>query len=167
MGDVVLRPVADGQWSVVTWLWQDFRHDLGVIVDGFPYADGRYQHALLDRYPGPGRVGYLAWQPHPNTCENAPVAFALVSGLDADRSALDAFFVVPAARRHGLGLRLATEILVRHPGAWKIGFQENNLIAGAFWRRVAVAAWGNAWCETTENVPGKPDAPPDHWIRTA
>lgn len=41
----VVRPVAEDQWGIVAWLWQDFRHDLGTVVGGFPYADGRYQHA--------------------------------------------------------------------------------------------------------------------------
>lgn len=50
---MIVRPVADDEWGIVAWLWQDFRHDLGVIVNGFPYADGRYQHAWLDEYPRP------------------------------------------------------------------------------------------------------------------
>lgn len=162
-----VRPVAADQWDVVAWLWQDFRHDLGTAVQGFPYADGRYQHALLDSYPRADRVGYLLWQPHPRTGEDAPVAFALVSGLDAGRCGLDAFFVVPAARRGGLGLRFALDVIGRHPGAWEVGFQHDNAAAGAFWRRVAEAAWGGAWAETTEPVRGRPDVPPDHWIRTA
>ncbi|WP_132417645.1 GNAT family N-acetyltransferase [Mycobacteroides abscessus] len=166
MNRVTLRLVADDQWPVVAWLWQDFRHDLGTVVNGFPYADGRYQHSLLDRYPGQGRVGYLAWQPHPVNGADAPVAFALVSGLDAPRRALDAFFVVPAARQYGLGMLFATEVIAKHPGAWEIGFQHENAIAGVFWRRVAEAAWGDDWIDTIEAVPGKPDVPADHWIRT-
>ncbi|MFA4085156.1 hypothetical protein ONA92_26035 [Mycobacteroides salmoniphilum] len=166
MNRVTLQPVADNQWSVVAWLWQDLRHDLGTVVNGFPYADGRYQHSLLDCYPGQGKVGYLAWQPHPINGEDAPVALALVGGLDTSRYALDAFFVIPAARRLGLGTRLANEVLSKHPGAWEIGFQDVNIVAGAFWRRVAEAAWGHDWVETIEAVPGKPDVPADHWIRT-
>ena len=164
---MTLRPVADDQWSIVAWLWQDFRHDLAPVVDGFPYADGRYRHEWLDEYPAPDRCGYLAWAPHPNTGEEAPVAFALVRGLDAPRRAMQAFFVVPAARRGGLGGRLALDVIARHPGAWDIPFQHDNTAAVAFWRGVATAAWGEAWTETTEAVPGKPDVPPDHWIRTA
>lgn len=163
---MIVRPVAADQWDVVAWLWQDFRHDLGTVVHGFPYADGRYQHALLDEHPRPDGAGYLAWQPHPRTGEDAPVGFALVSGLGAGRCGLDALFVVPAARRGGLGRRLALDVIGRHPGAWEVGFQHDNPAAAEFWRAVARDAWGDAWVETEEPVPGKPDVPPDHWIRT-
>lgn len=162
-----VRPVDDDQWDVVAWLWQDFRHDLGPVVHGFPYADGRYRHEWLDEYPAQDRCGYLCWQPHPNTGEDAPVAFALVRGLDASARAMQAFFVVPAARRTGLGRRLALDLIGRHPGAWEIPFQHDNAAAGRFWRRVATEAWGAAWIETEEAVPDKPGVPPDHWIRTA
>ncbi|GAA3654375.1 hypothetical protein GCM10022237_12890 [Nocardioides ginsengisoli] len=161
-----LRPVRDDQWDVVAWLWQDFRHDLGAVVNGFPYADGRYRHEWLDEYPAPDRCGYLAWQPHPNTGEDAPVAFALVRGLDADARVMQAFFVVPAARRTGLGRAVARAVVDRHPGPWEIPFQRDNLPAAAFWRAVATDAWGGAWTESAEPVPGRPDVPPDHWIRS-
>jgi predicted acetyltransferase len=163
---VIVRPVAADEWDVVAWLWQDFRHDLGTVVNGFPYADGRYQHALLDRYPRPDGTGYLSWRPHPNTGADAPVAFALVSGVGTGRCGLDALFVVPAARRCGLGRRLALDVIGRHPGAWEVGFQHDSAAAGEFWRAVARDAWDDAWSETEEPVPGKPAVSPDHWLRT-
>lgn len=161
-----VRLVADHEWSVVARLWQDFRHDLAPVVNGFPYADGRYRHAWLDDYPAPDRCGYLARAAHPNTGESAPVGFALVRGLDDDVRTMQAFFVVPAARRGGLGLDLALDVIRRHPGPWVVPFQHDNLPARSFWPRVATAAWGDRWVETTEPVPGRPDSPPDHWIRT-
>lgn len=165
-----VRPVADDQWPVVAWLWQDFRHDLAPVVRGFPYADGRYRHSGLDAYPAPDRCGYLAWVPHPNTGEDAPIGFALVRGLDAASRLLQAFFVVPAARRSGVGRGLARDVIARHPGPWEIPFQAGNTAAASFWRRVATDAWGAAragrWTERTESVPGRPELAPDHWIRT-
>ena len=163
---MTVLPVGDDQWDIVAWLWQDFRHDLAPVVNGFPYADGRYQHAGLDGHPRPDGAGYLVWQPHPNTAEPSPVAFALVTGVGSGRCQLEALFVVPAARRGGLGRRLALDVIGRHPGAWEVGFQHDNLAAGEFWRAVAREVWDDAWAETEEPVPGKPDVPPDHWIRT-
>ncbi|HEX4190881.1 MAG TPA: GNAT family N-acetyltransferase [Marmoricola sp.] len=159
-----VREVAADEWSVVGWLWQAFRHDLAPVVDGFPYADGRYQHAALDGYPGPGKAGYLAWAPHPNDGEPAPVAFALVDGLEAEVRELAAFFVVTASRRVGTGRDFAAEVISRHPGPWKIAFQHENLAAGAFWRVVAADAFGERWVEERREVPGKPGVPADHWI---
>ncbi|MCW2755996.1 MAG: family N-acetyltransferase [Marmoricola sp.] len=164
---MIVRPVAADQWPIVAWLWQDFRHDLAPVVMGFPYADGRYRHTQLDGYPGPGKVGYLATEPHPNTGEDAPVAFALVDGLDTDERELAAFFVVPASRRVGTGRDFAAAVLALHPGRWRIAFQHDNPSAGAFWRVVAADAFGEAWTEERVPVPDRPDAPDDHWIRTA
>ena len=164
----LIRAVADDEWSIVAWLYQDFRHDLAPVVNGFPYADGRYRHEWLDEYPGPGRAGYLAWAPHPHQSDElAPVAFALVKGLDDPCRELAAFFVVPAARYDGLGRWFALDLFDRHPGAWAVAFQHDNVVAGHFWRAVASEAWGERWSETEEPVPGKPDVPPDHWIRSA
>jgi predicted acetyltransferase len=161
-----VRPVADVEWPIVAWLWQAFRNDLAPAVNAFPYADGRYNHEWLDVFPGPGRAGYLACAPHPNTGEDAPIAFALLKGLDEDRTEFASFFVVPVARRGGLGRAFALAVIGRHPGAWEVGFQHDNPAAGHFWRAVAIDAWGDRWVETEEPVPEKPHVPPDHWIRT-
>ena len=163
-----IRPVGDGEWDVVAWLWQAYRSDLAPVVNGLPYADGRYSHGPLDSYPGPDRTGYLAWQPHPNTGTDAPVGFALVLRED-DRWDMEAFWTAPVARRGGLGLALATHAIRSHPGAWTIAFQHDNVAAAGFWRRVATdlfGAEGEAWTEEERPVPGKPDVPPDHWIET-
>src|SRR5947209_19473520 len=80
-----ISPVEDAQWEIVAWLWQAFRHDLAPIVRGLPYADGRYNRGPLAAFPSADGVGYLAWRPHPNTGEDAPIGFALVDGLLADR----------------------------------------------------------------------------------
>jgi len=158
--------VADDQWEIVAWLWQAFRNDLAPVVDGFPYADGRYRHTALADYPAPDREGWLAWAPHPNTGELAPVGFATVSGIGTSEQALAEFFVVPAARRGGTGRRLAAHVLAQHPRPWSVAFQDGNASAGTFWRRVWTDAFGDEWTETEEPVPGKPDVPPDHWIRS-
>jgi GNAT superfamily N-acetyltransferase len=164
---VIVRPVADDEWPIVAWLYQDFRHDLAPVVNGFPYADGRYRHDWLDEYPGPGRIGYIAWTPHPNASDElGPIAFALVKGLEGERREMAAFFVVPAARADGIGKALALDVVGRHRGPWEVGFQHDNRGAGHFWRAVANDAWGDGWVETEEPVPGKPDVPPDHWIRS-
>jgi predicted acetyltransferase len=164
---VEIRPVSgEAEWETVAWLWQDFRHDLAPIVNGFPYSDGRYRHEWLDEYPADDRCGYLAWAPHPNTGEPAPVGFALVRGLGFVERVMQAFFVVPAARRGGLGQTLALDVIARHAGPWAIPFQNDNTRAMAFWRRVAERAWGEQWAETVEPVAGRADVPPDHWIRS-
>jgi predicted acetyltransferase len=159
--------VSDDQWEIVGWLWQAFRHDLALIVHGLPYADGRYQAAELRKYPSPDGAAYLAWRPHPNTGQDAPVGFAVVSGLQGQRRSVAAFWVAPVVRRDGVGRALALDVLGRHPGPWSIGFQHDNVAAGGFWRQVADEAFGaGRWQEIERPVPGRPHAPPDHLIET-
>lgn len=163
----VLRAVEADQWDVVAWLWQAFRQDLSPIVDGLPYADGRYGSAPLQASPSADGTGYLVWRPHPNTGEDSPLGFALVGGLEADRRSVAAFWIAPPLRRSGLGTALALAVLERHPGPWEIGFQHDNASAGSFWRRTADLALGpGGWAETRKAVPGRPDVPPDHFVRS-
>jgi predicted acetyltransferase len=163
-----VRPVLDGQWDVVAWLWQLFRHDLATVVNGLPYADGRYQAAALERFPSPDGAGYLAWRPHPRSGQDAPVGFALVDGLEADRRRLLAFWVAPAVRRQGVGRALAAAVLARHEGPWSIGFQHENAGAAAFWREVSDAVFGaGRWREVRRPVPGLPDVPADHFVESS
>jgi predicted acetyltransferase len=165
---VRFAPVGDDQWEIVAWLWQAFRNDLAQVVsNSYPYPDGRYNVAPLEGYPGPGREGWLAWAPHPQLGEDAPVAVALLSSVGTAQQSLSHFFVVPAARRTGVGRSLAGHVLAQHPAPWTVAFQDANVDAAAFWRRVWTEAFGHAWTETEESVPGKPEVPPDHWIRTA
>ncbi len=167
MASIDVRPVGDDEWEVVAWLWQCFRHDLAIIVSGLPYADGRYQTRGLPSRPSADVAGYLAWRPHPNTGQAAPIGFALVDGLTGDRRSLAALWVAPVVRREGVGRRLALDVIGRHPGPWAVAFQHDNVEAGEFWRRVADKAFGcDAWREEERRVPGVPSAPPDHWIAT-
>lgn len=163
----VVHPVGTDQRGIVGWLWQCFRHDLAMTVSGLPYADGRYQTRELTEFPTPDGAGYLAWRPHPKTGEDAPIGFALIDGLTAERRSLMALWVAPVVRRDGVGHQLALDVIARHPGPWSVAFQHDNRGAGVFWRRVADAAFGRgSWREGTRDVPGLPGAPADHWIET-
>ena len=159
--------VDDDQWEVVAWLWQAFRNDMASVVSAsFPFPDGRYNPGQLEGYPSPDAEGWLAWAPHPQLGEEAPVGFALVGDIGGPEQALRQFFVVPAARDSGIGACFAAHVLAQHPAPWTVAFQHANEGAGRFWRRVMRAAFQDDWVETEEPVPGKPHAPPDHWIRT-
>ncbi|MGN6251222.1 MAG: GNAT family N-acetyltransferase [Marmoricola sp.] len=164
---VDVRPVGDEEWPVVAWLWQAFRTDMAPVVNGLPYADGRFAHGPLDAYPAPGRAGWLLRAAHPNTGEPSPVGFALVCGIDGGCRRLDGFWIAAPVRRLGVGRAFALDVLRRYDGPWEVAFQHDNAAAGAFWRSVARAAWGEAWSEEQRAVPGRPDVPPDHWITSA
>jgi predicted acetyltransferase len=165
--NLTVVPVANDQWGIVAWLWQAYSHDLATVVNGLPYADGRYQCRELSQFPSADGAGYIAWRPHPNTGEDAPIGFAIIDGRQGPRRSVAGFWVAPAARRNGAGSTLALNVLARHPGPWTIAFQHDNTGAGDFWRRTADAAFGNGcWSEEQRPVPGRPEVPPDHWIET-
>ena len=167
MNDLEIRPVDAAEHDVVAWLWQCFRHDLALAVSALPYPDGRYQTQGLPSGADEDVATYLARRPHPKTGAAAPVGFAVVAGLTGERRSLAAFWVAPAARRDGIGRRLALHVVGRHAGPWVVVFQHDNLAAGRFWRRTADEAFGpGGWHEEERAVPGVPQAPPDHWILT-
>lgn len=164
-GTASMRVAGTDGWPALTWLWQRFKYDLASATDAWPYPDGRYQTSPIGDGPSPDLVAYLVWRPHPKTGADAPVAFALVDGLETERRSIHAFWVVPQLRRLGLGHEFALAILARHPSPWLIGFQHENVPAGSFWRRVATEAFAaEGWNEQREPIPGRPDVPPDHYI---
>ncbi len=93
------------------------------------------------------------------------MAFATARGVGTGACTMQAFFVVPAARRGGLGRWFAPRRGAAPSRRVEVPFQHETRRRGV-WRRVAADLWGGAWVETEEPVPGKPGIPPDHWIRS-
>ena len=158
-----VRPV-EGQadWTVVSWLWQAYRHDLAPVVGAYPRPDGRYNHAWLDAWAtSDDAAGYLLEQDVRD--ETTPVGFAVVNRLREGPRGMGAFWIAAPVRRTGVGRRFAHDVIGRHPGRWEIAFQDENVGAGRFWRAVADEAF-DSWTEEARPVPDKPDVPPDHWI---
>ena len=76
------------------------------------------------------------------------VGFALVTAaIGGPRHRLSEFFVVPAARRRGIGSGAATLLFSRFSGEWEIIEDEHNRAALAFWRRVITTLTGGRYRE--------------------
>jgi predicted acetyltransferase len=154
-----LRLAAAADRPVLERLWLMFRHDLSEFRGGLPRPDGSFRSERLQAAFGdPDREAYLLLQ------DSHPVGLALVRGLTAHTRVLSSFFVVRGARRAGIGLRAVRELVTRHPGRWEVAFQDDNVTAVRFWRRVATEIAGDAWTEERRPVPGQPGLPPDVWI---
>jgi predicted acetyltransferase len=159
MPDLYVRPVAAADRPVMERLWIMFRHDMSEFTRALPNPDGTFRNERLAACFGdPDWAGYLM------TWQDRPAGLALVRGLLGPTRVLNSFFVVCAARRSGIGLRAAAEVTSCHPGPWEVAFQDANLPAVAFWRRVATEVAGTGWTLEHRPVPGLPDLPPDAWI---
>jgi predicted acetyltransferase len=161
---VSLRRAGEADRPAVERLWLMFRHDMSEFEGVLPHPDGTFRQDRLRL-----AFGEPDWIPYLVRADDRPVAFAFVRGLAGPTRVLNSFFVVRGARRSGVGLRAVREIIARHPGSWDIAFQDANVAAVRFWRRVATEVAGDAWTEERREVPGRPDLPPDAWIsfRTA
>jgi predicted acetyltransferase len=167
--ELTLRPVTDETRSVLERLWQLYRHDLSEfrgqhLPNGFrgtlPDGEGAFAVRSLLPFAGddPDRAAYLFWS------GPSPVGFALVSGVAAGPRLMSEFFVVRGLRGHGIARAAARELFALHPGAWEIPFQEANIAAARFWRRLAASVCDDGVREERRPVPGKPEVPPDVWL---
>jgi predicted acetyltransferase len=159
MPELSVRPADVTDRPVLERLWLMFFHDWSEFLGSLPNPDGTFRSERLQAaFQDPDWAAYLL------TSGERPVGFALVRGLTGPTRVLSAFFVVRGARRTGIGLRGVREVVTRHPGPWEVPFQENNVAAVHFWRRVAAELAPDAWTEAPGPVPAKPDLPPDRCI---
>ncbi|MFI7277820.1 GNAT family N-acetyltransferase [Streptomyces sp. NPDC049879] len=159
MPDRVLRPATAADLPAAERLWLMFHHDMSAFSRELPGPDGAFRRDRLDAaFTEADRAPYLLLS------GDRPAGLAFVRGLTGPARVLNSFFVVHGARRSGLGLWAAREVVARHPGPWEIPFQDANAGAVAFWRRVAADIAGDAWTEERRPVPGRPGVPPDVWI---
>ncbi|GLW51290.1 hypothetical protein Stsp02_69510 [Streptomyces sp. NBRC 14336] len=160
MTDVSVRLAQTADRPTMERLWLLFRHDMSEFSGALPNPDGTYRSDRLQ-----AAFSQDDWAPYLLTSGMSPVGLVCVRGLTGPVRVLSSFFVVRAARRSGIGLRAVREVVAAYPGSWEIAFQESNAVAVAFWRRAATELVGDAWTEERRPVPGRPDLPPDSWIR--
>ncbi|MFI6736979.1 GNAT family N-acetyltransferase [Nonomuraea sp. NPDC050451] len=154
-----VRPATADDQATVERLWLMFRHDMSEFGGQLPHPDGTFRSdRLRSAFHDPDWAAYLI------TSDERPAGLAFVRGLAGPARVLNSFFVVRGARRSGIGLRAAREVVARHPGPWEVAFQDANAGAVAFWRRVATELAGDDWSEERRPVPNRADLPPDVWI---
>jgi predicted acetyltransferase len=99
----------------------------------YPYFDA-YWEEVESRWP------YLILR------DDRPIGFTFVntwsaSGKGADFSIAE-FYIIPNARRYGIGRDAATAVLHAHPGLWELSVMPLNAPAQEFWPLVIKAAEG-------------------------
>ena len=160
MTDLVVRRFDSGDRVVMERLYLMFRHDLSEFQGQLPAADGSYRSDRLES----ALTGDPEWAGYIFHSGEHPIGYCLMRALQQPVRVLNSFFIVRPVRRGGVGMRAVREVLSNHPGPCQVAFQDNNLTAVRFWRRVAEAMSGDAWTEEHRPIPGKPDAPHDTWI---
>lgn len=50
------------------------------------------------------------------------------------------FSIVPGARQHGYGRKMAAAVMRRHPGSWQVAIMAGNEPARLFWPKAIAAA---------------------------
>lgn len=157
-----LAPVTGITRPVVERLWQLYRHDLSEFRGSLPDMAGAFHTRPLDPFleGDDDRRAHLFLQ-------DGPVGFALVSRATSAPRLMSEFFVVRGARRQGVGRAAVDALFVLYPGRWQIPFQEENVAAAQFWRRVAAEVAVDGVDEERRPVPGKPHIPPDVWLTFA
>ena len=159
---VSLAPVTGITRPVVERLWQLYRHDLSEFRGSLPDMAGAFHTRPLDPFleGDDDRPAHLFLR-------DGPVGFALVSRATSAPRLMSEFFVVRAARRQGVGRAAVDALFALYPGRWQIPFQEENVAAARFWRRVAAEVAVEGVDEQRRPVPGKPHIPADVWLTFA
>ena len=157
-----LAPVTGITRPVVERLWQLYRHDLSEFRGSLPDMVGAFHTRPLDPFleGDDDRRAHLFLR-------DGPVGFALVGHANSPPHLMSEFFVVRAARRQAVGRAAANALFALYPGPWQIPFQEENVAAARFWRRVAAEVAVDGVDEQRRPVPGKPHIPPDVWLTFA
>lgn len=110
--------------------------------DGQPAETLTEQSEMLSPYWNE-QVGHKAFLIR---VEGNPAGFCLLKHSHAAPKAIDhcidEFFIVPPFRRHGVGLRVVTEVCGSRPGCWCVDMKARNQPAIEFWRRAIAAVSG-------------------------
>ena len=159
-GPTALRRVeTDRDRQVLERLWQLYSHNLSEHRGSLPDEEGLFRAGRLPAYLAePDRACRLVVH------GDDVAGFGLVRGVAAETRVLGEFFVLRALRGSGVGGEAARLLLTAYPGRWEVAFQEENLPAARFWRRVAAEVAGDGWWEERRPVPEKPHLPPDTWL---
>jgi len=154
-----VAPAVPADRPALEQLWTMFRHDMSAFTGVLPDRHGRFRQERLD-----SALQNADWAGHMLRLGGSPVGLAIVRGLPGPERIISSFFLVHGARRAGHGRAAVRAITRALPGRWAVAFQDVNAPAGCFWQAVASDA-DSGWRIDHEEVPGRPDLPPDSWVR--
>lgn len=132
--NVDLVAVAEADKAVLANLLQLYQYDFSEYRNYELTPHGTFVYRYLDSYfTEPARESWFI------TVAGELAGFALTRGdVDDDDSwNVGEFFVVRKYRRKGVARAAARQLFGRHPGAWTLTFDHDNLPAVALWPSLA------------------------------
>jgi predicted acetyltransferase len=150
MPEVVVRRATDDDRELVARLWQLDRHDLSQFWGTRPGPEGLFRPEVVATFfSDADRQAWII------EADGDIAGLAVTRLRDDGASSVFSFFVLRGLRRAGVGSLAATQLVAASPGRWAIAFQEDNVGAAVFWRRLASNLVGGAVREERETVPDR------------
>ena len=150
MPQVVVRRATDDDRELVARLWQLDRHDLSQFWGTRPGEDGLFRPEVVATFfSDPDRQAWII------EADGDIAGLTVTRVRDDGACSVFAFFVLRGLRRTGVGSLAAAQLIAGSPGRWAIAFQEDNVAAAAFWRRLVRDLIGEAVREERETVPDR------------
>ena len=139
-----LKPASLKDKPLIHSMLQPYLTDLSRFPDehaDYKDKNGIYIYPYLDAYWVENeRFPYLL------IADGQLAGFVLVR-RDRDYWEMAEFYVKPEFRRRRLAQYSATEIFLKHPGAWRIGFNKHNKASRALWKKLSECLSKNAATE--------------------
>ncbi|SDX89737.1 hypothetical protein SAMN05421644_11834 [Allochromatium warmingii] len=134
-----LVPVERNNLPVYLNLCQSYEGEFSAITGKQPNEKGVFE---LDTQLGGDVLGYVLYD------ERTPLGLAAVKMKDRGQAwEVCEFYIVPSARKQGLGKQFALELFKRYPGCWEIKQISGAEYATAFWRKTLAELTGTAFEE--------------------
>lgn len=137
---MVLQAVTPLNWGCFINLSQQYEAEFGRLTGKLPDKEGRYRITLPDET----HDAYLALGE-----DGSPWGFAVIcTGIDSYDMA--EFYVIPALRKHRIGIQMAWQLFDLYPGSWQVRQIEGADDACRFWLSVISTYTGGAYSDGTE-----------------
>jgi predicted acetyltransferase len=133
--DVELRPISEDDKVVFERLLELYRYDFSEYR---PYAlsvHGTYGYRYVDNY-----FTDDAYEACFVLVDGELAGFTMTGRLDDGFHTMAEFFIVRRWRRRGVGRTAAHLTFARHPGRWRVAFDDTNGPAAEFWPDACKAA---------------------------
>jgi predicted acetyltransferase len=131
--NIEITPAKITEKAILRRLLEFYQYDFSEFDGADVDEHGCFDYAYLDHYwTEPERHPFLI------RVDGKIAGFALIRALDPEghTHVMAELFVMRKYRRQGIGRAVACRLFDRFPGQWRVGQEDANRLAQAFWRAV-------------------------------